>query len=67
VSSGPKGQNHSMDKGKPGLIAAGVLFGLLALSALLFSVDLVFLGMVAGFTAIPGALVAWMAVADRYY
>jgi hypothetical protein len=56
-----------MDKGKPGLIAAGVLFGLLALSALLFSVDLVFLGMVAGFTAIPGALVAWMAVADRYY
>ena len=56
-----------MDRGKPALIAAGVLFGGLVLAAILFSADLVFLGMIAGFVAVPGAFVAWVMAGDRYY
>jgi hypothetical protein len=56
-----------MDTGKPALIAAGVLLGGFALSVLLFSVDLVFLGIVAAFTAIPLAFVTWVMAGDRYY
>jgi hypothetical protein len=56
-----------MDRGKPALIAAAVLFGALALSVILFSADLPFLGMVAGFTAIPLAFITWVMAGDRYY
>jgi hypothetical protein len=56
-----------MHEGKPALIAAGVLLGGFALSVLLFSVDLVFLGIVAAFTAIPLAFMAWVMAGDRYY
>jgi hypothetical protein len=56
-----------MDRGKPALIAAGVLLGGFVLSVILFSADLVFLGMVAAFTAIPLAFVTWIMAGDRYY
>ena len=56
-----------MDRGKPALIAAGVLLGGLALSVLLFSVDLVFLGMISALVAVPLAFVSWVMAGDRYY
>ena len=56
-----------MDTGKPALIAGGVLFGGLLLSVILFKSDLPFLGMVAGFSAIPAAFVTWVMAGDRYY
>jgi hypothetical protein len=56
-----------METGKPALIAAAVLLGGFLLSVILFSADLPFLGMVAGFTAIPLAFVTWVMAADRYY
>jgi hypothetical protein len=56
-----------MHEGKPALIAAGVLLGGFALSAILFSVDFIFLGMIAGFTAVPLAFMAWVMAGDRYY
>jgi hypothetical protein len=60
-------ENQRMGNGKPALIAAAVLFGGLALSVIFFSADLPFLGMVAGFTAIPAAFVTWVMAGDRYY
>jgi hypothetical protein len=56
-----------MREGKPILMAAGVLFGGLVLAAILFGVDLVFLGMVVGFTAVPLAFLTWVMAGDRYY
>jgi hypothetical protein len=56
-----------MDRGKPALIAAAVLFGGLVLSVIFFSADLPFLGMVAGFTAVPLAFITWVMAGDRYY
>jgi hypothetical protein len=56
-----------MGNGKPALIAAAVLFGGLALSVIFFKSDLPFLGMVAGFSAIPAAFVTWVMAGDRYY
>jgi hypothetical protein len=56
-----------MDRGKPALVGAAVLFGGLALSVIFFGADLPFLGMVAGFTAIPAAFVTWIVYADRDY
>jgi hypothetical protein len=56
-----------MERGKPALIAAGVLLGGLALSAIFFGADLPFLGMVVGFTAVPLAFITWVMAGDRYY
>jgi hypothetical protein len=56
-----------MERGKPALIAAGVLVGGFLLSVILFSAELPFLGMVSAFTAIPLAFVTWIMAADRYY
>jgi hypothetical protein len=62
-----KRENQRMAEGKSLLIAAAVLVGGFALSVILFSIDLPFLGIVAGLTAIPLAFVAWVMAADRYY
>jgi hypothetical protein len=56
-----------MDRGKPALIAAGVLVGGFLLAVILFSADLPFLGMVAAFSTVPAAFVTWVMAADRYY
>jgi hypothetical protein len=56
-----------MESGKSILIAAAVLIGGFLLSVILFSADLPFLGMVAGFSAIPASFIAWVMAADRYY
>jgi hypothetical protein len=60
-------ENQRMAEGKSLLIAAAFLLGGFLLAVILFSADLPFLGMVAAFTAIPLAFVAWVMAADRYY
>ncbi len=54
-------------KGKPALIAFGVLGGGLVLAAILMSVDLVFLAIIAGMSSIPLAFIAWVMAGDNYY
>lgn len=56
-----------MDRGKPALIAGGVLIAGFVLAVILFSADLPFLGMVAAFSTVPAAFVSWVMAADRYY
>jgi hypothetical protein len=56
-----------MNRGMPALIAAGVLFGGFILGSLLIGLDLVFLGIVVGMSAVPGAFIAWIMAGDRYY
>lgn len=56
-----------MDRGTPILIAAGVLFGGFIAAAILMSADLVFLSIIVGMCAVPGAFVAWVTAGDRQY
>jgi hypothetical protein len=56
-----------MNRGMPALIAAGVLFGGFIAAAILMSVDLVFLSIIVGMFAVPGAFVAWVTAGDRDY
>jgi hypothetical protein len=63
------GENHRMgdEKFRPALFAAAILVGGFLLGVILFSADLPFLGMVAVFSTVPAAFVAWVVAADRYY
>jgi hypothetical protein len=56
-----------MSRGQPALVAAGVLFGGIALAAILMSLDLVFLSIIVGACAVPGAFIAWIIAGDRAY
>jgi hypothetical protein len=56
-----------MSRGQPALIGAGVLFGGIILAAILMSVDLVFLAIIVGASAVPGAFIAWVVAGDRAY
>ena len=55
------------EKFKPALFAGAILVGGFLLAVVLFSADLPLLGMVAAFSTIPAAFVAWVMAADRYY
>jgi hypothetical protein len=55
------------EKFKPALFAAAILVGGFLLAVILFSADLPLLGMVAAFSTVPAAFVAWVTAADRYY
>lgn len=54
-------------RGKSALIAAVVLFGGIALSAILIQADFVLLGVVVGFSALPAAFTALVSAGDKYY
>ena len=55
------------EKFRPALFGAAILVGGFLLAVILFSADLPFLGMVAAFSTVPAAFVAWVVSADRYY
>jgi hypothetical protein len=56
-----------MSRGQPALIGAAVLFGGIIVAAILMSLDLVFLSIIVGASAVPGAFIAWVMAGDRAY
>jgi hypothetical protein len=56
----------TVDRGRPGLIAAGIVVLGFLLAVVLIAMDFVLIGILVGTLSIPLAFVAWLTAGDRY-
>jgi hypothetical protein len=56
----------TVDRGRPGLIAAGVVVLGFVVGVVLIALDFVLIGILVATLAIPVAFVVWLTAGDRY-